>query len=82
MAIKPRSGELGTKNIVGAKIVHLRKERKIKQRDLLAQLQVEGMEINTTSLSRLEGQYRHVFDYEVVIMARVLKITIDELLGV
>jgi hypothetical protein len=36
--------------------------------------------MSATSLSRLEGQYRLVQDYEVVALAKVLKITTDELL--
>jgi len=79
--MKPRSGEPGIKNIVGVKIVELRKERDIKQKDFLAQLQVLGMDISATSLSRLEGQYRLVQDFEVVILARALGVTTKDLLG-
>ncbi|MCL2637237.1 MAG: helix-turn-helix transcriptional regulator [Oscillospiraceae bacterium] len=79
--MKPRSGKIGTKNIVGAKVVAIRQERNIKQKDFLAQLQVLGMDISATSLSRLEGQYRLVQDFEVVVLAKALNITINELLG-
>lgn len=79
--MKPRSGEPGTKNIVGAKVVAIRLERRIKQKDFLAQLQVLGLDISATSLSRLEGQYRLVQDFEVVILAKALGLTTDELLN-
>lgn len=79
--MKPRSGEPGNKNIVGAKVVALRKEHQMKQKDLLARLQVLGMDVSATSLSRLEGQYRLVQDFEVVILAKALGITVNELLG-
>jgi transcriptional regulator with XRE-family HTH domain len=79
--MKPRSSEPGTKNIVGSRVVAIRRERKIKQKDFLAQLQVLGLDISPTSLSRLEGQYRLVQDFEVLALARALKITTDELLG-
>ena len=79
--MKPRSSEPGTKNIVGCKVVEIRKRRGIKQKDFLAQLQVLGLDISATSLSRLEGQYRLVQDFEVVILAKVLGITTDELLS-
>ena len=79
--MKPRSSEPGTKNIVGVKVVELRKKRGIKQKDFLAQLQVLGMDISATSLSRLEGQYRLVQDFEVVILAKALKVTTKDLLG-
>ena len=78
--MKPRKSEPGTKNIIGSKVVEMRKERGIKQKDFLAQLQIQGLDISPTSLSRLEGQYRLVQDYEIVALAKVLKITTDELL--
>jgi len=79
--VKTRSIEPGNKNIVGTKIVEIRKKRRIKQKDFLAQLQVMGMDISPTGLSRLEGQHRLVCDFEVVILTKVLGITVDELLA-
>ena len=78
--MKPRKDPPGNKNIIGAKVVAIRKKRGIKQKDFLAQLQVLGMDISATSLSRLEGQYRLVQDYEVVIIAKALEIDVKELL--
>ena len=80
--MKPRSGEPGNKNIVGSKVLAIRRERGIKQKDFLAQLQVLGLDISATSLSRLEGQYRLVQDFEVVMLAKALDITASDLLGV
>jgi len=80
--MKTRKNELGNKNIVGAKVVEYRGKRGIKQKDFLAQLQVMGMDISPTSLSRLEGQHRLVQDFEVVILAKVLGISSDELLNI
>lgn len=79
--MKPRNGPPGNKNIIGTKVVAIRKAKKIKQKDFLAKLQTLGMDISATSLSRLEGQYRLVQDYEVVIVAKALDITVDELLN-
>lgn len=79
--MKLRTEEIGNKNIVGSKVVAIRKLKKIKQKDFLSQLQTLGMDISATSLSRLEGQHRLVQDYEVVILAKALGITINELLG-
>lgn len=53
----------------------------MKQKDFLARLQVEGMDINASALSKLEGQVRGVFDYELVIIARVLGVSLNWLLG-
>jgi len=79
--MKPRSVPKGDKNIIGTKVLKIRTERKIKQKDFLAQLQVLGMDISATSLSRLEGQHRLVQDTEVVILAKALGITPNYLLG-
>lgn len=79
--MKPRQDVPGSKNIIGQKIVAMRKAKHIKQKDFLSKLQTLGMDISATSLSRLEGQYRLVQDYEVVILARALEISVAELLG-
>jgi hypothetical protein len=78
--VKLRSNEPGDKNIVGAKILALRTERKIKQKDFLAQLQSLGLDISATSLSRLEGQYRLVQDKELIILAKALGVKVELLL--
>lgn len=77
-----RKQELGTCNIVGAKIERKRKELGLKQKELLAQLQVEGFDINASGLSKLEGQVRSVLDYELVIIAKVLGVKVTWLLGI
>ena len=79
--MKPRSQALGTKNMVGAKVVELRKAKGIKQGEFLTKLHLEGLNISPTSLSRLEGQHRLVQDQEIVIIAKVLEIDVRELLG-
>lgn len=78
--MKPRQSPPGKKNIIGHKVVAMREARHIKQKDFLARLQTLGMDISPTSLSRLEGQYRLVQDYEVVILAKALDISVEELL--
>jgi len=80
--MKQRSEKLGTKNIVGSKIAAIRLERGIKQKDFLARLQVLGLDISETSLSRIEGQHRLVKDFELMILAKALCLTTDELLNV
>ena len=56
----PKRGVIGDDNIVGQRVVALRKEQKLKQKDLLARLQVRGLNLNQSSLSALEGQRRRV----------------------
>lgn len=77
---KPRRRPLGKRNIVGAKIVKLRKERGMKQKDLVIRLQSMGMDISDTSMSRLEGQLRLVQDFKIPILAKALNVSLEWLL--
>lgn len=77
---KPRRVPLGSRNIVGAKVERIRKQRHIKQKDLVAALQSRGMDICDTSMSRLEGQNRLVQDFEIPILAEVLGVSVEWLL--
>jgi len=79
--MKPRVTPLGNKNIIGKKVYTIRKEKKMKQKELLAKLQTLGMDISATSLSRLEGQHRLVQDYEVLIISKALDTPVDYLLS-
>ncbi|MEK4252012.1 helix-turn-helix domain-containing protein [Paenibacillus sp. FSL W7-1287] len=79
--MKHRKDPPGTKNIIGIKVTAIRKAQGMKQKEFLARLQTLGLDISPTSLSRLEGQDRLVQDYEVVIIAKALEISVGELLG-
>jgi transcriptional regulator with XRE-family HTH domain len=79
--MKHRQEPPGDKNIIGSRVVAIRKSKGIKQREFLARLQTLGLDISQTSLSRLEGQYRLVQDYEVVIIAKALEVSVGYLLG-
>ena len=59
----------------------LREAKGFKQKELVAMLQSRGMDISETSMSRLEGQTRLVQDFEVVIIADALSVTVQCLLG-
>ena len=81
MFMKHRTKPIGNKNLIGTKVVTLRKEQGIKQKEFLAMLQTQGIDISATSLSRLEGQYRLVTDFEIVAISKLFRITTDELLS-
>lgn len=75
----PKRGVIGDDNIVGQRVVALRKEQKLKQKDLLARLQVRGLNLNQSSLSALEGQRRRVSDRELVVLASALGVEMEAL---
>lgn len=77
--MKPRRKPYGRKNICGANIEKLRKQRGMKQRTLVSQMQLLGVDINPSSLSKLEGQSRVATDYELRSIAKIFGTTIDAL---
>lgn len=79
--LKIRKLALGNRNIIGARVTEARKKKKMKQVELLTQLQLNGVEISTPALSLLEGQKRPVSDIELNALADVLEVSVDWLLG-
>ena len=79
--MRTRKQALGDMNIIGAKVEQQRKAIGMKQKDLLAQLQIRGIDLNASGLSKLEGQIRFVTDVELVALADILEVSVDYLLG-
>ena len=77
--MKPRKREYGTKNICGANIERIRKEQGMKQTTLIAKMQLAGVDINPSSLSKLEGQIRIASDIELKIISQILAVPMEEL---
>jgi transcriptional regulator with XRE-family HTH domain len=77
-----RKQALGDRNIVGAKIEQQRKSINMKQKDLLTQLQIKGIDLNASGLSKLEGQLRYVTDFELKALAEVLGVTVNWMLEI
>ena len=77
--MKIRKQTYGNKNLVGKNIEHLRKEKGIKQKDFIAQIQVMGCDMNPTSYSKLEGQIRSATDKEIFVIAKILGVSIETL---
>ena len=71
------------KNLVGARVKQARKNAKppITQKDLIARLQVLGMMIDQSGISKIESGQRPVFDTEVVSLAKALNVSVAWLLG-
>lgn len=77
--MKIRKQEYGTANMVGRNIERLRKARGIKQKDFIARIQVMGCDMNPTSYSKLEGQVRSATDREIYVIAKILRVPMEEL---
>ena len=72
----------GKKNICGDRVHEARCKLRLTQNDLAAQLQVKGINIERDSVSRIEIGTRFVADYELRILADVLKVSVNWLLGI
>jgi transcriptional regulator with XRE-family HTH domain len=72
----------GKKNISGERIQAARRKMKITQGELAARLQVEGINIERDSISRIEIGTRFVADYELLVISRILGVSVDYLLGI
>lgn len=79
--MKPRKLALGNRNIIGARVTQARKAQGMKQVELLAKLQLAGIDLSVPSLSLLEGQKRPVSDIELNALATILHVSVDWLLG-
>lgn len=79
--LKTRKLELGDRNIIGARVTQARNALGMKQNELLAKLQLSGIDISSPALSLLEGQKRPVSDIELNALANILNVSVDWLLG-
>lgn len=66
-------------NIVGEKVKKFREERKLSQKDLSEKLETQAIYICRGSISRIESHERTVTDFELRAMARILRVSIEEL---
>ena len=79
--MKTRKLALGDRNLVGARVTQARAQQNMRQNELLARLQIQGIEISIPALSLLEGQKRPVSDKELVALAAALSVSVTWLLG-
>ena len=79
--MKPRKLELGDRNLIGARVTKARQDKGMKQVELLAKLQLAGVDMSVPALSLLEGQKRPVSDIDLNALADILDVSVDWLLG-
>lgn len=70
----------GRNNVAGIKVAELRKGLRISQRELADRLQVVGLDIDKNTVQRMESGQRFITDIEVISLAKVFGITVEELL--
>mgnify|MGYP000444169457 CR=1 FL=1 len=52
-----RKQELGDRNLVGSRVEAVRKQKGMKQKELLAQLQVNGVDMNASDFQSLKVRF-------------------------
>ena len=66
------------KNISGNKLKELRKNAKMSQQDLAKKLQLEGIDLTSKEISKIETNNRLVQDFELFAFAKIFKVSADE----
>ena len=66
------------KNISGNKLKELRKDAKMSQQDLAEKLQLEGIDLTSKEISKIETNNRLVQDFELFAFAKIFKVSADE----
>lgn len=79
--MKPRKIQYGDKNICGANVERIRKELGMKQLTLVSKMQLLGVDINPSSLSKLEGQIRIASDIELKAISQILGVSMETLVA-
>lgn len=76
-----KTGQMAARNLIGERIRKARLACKppVSQEDLAGRLAVRGVTIDQTAISRIENRTRYLMDYEVVAIAKALKITASSL---
>lgn len=71
------------RNVVGPRLRQARKLARppVSQVDLAARLQVIGLKIDQSAVSKIEQGRRPVLDFEVVALAKALRVSASWLLG-
>ena len=71
----------GKCNVSGKNIRRIREQEKLSQEWLAARLQLKGLPLNQKAISRIETGDRVVADYELMLLAQALGVSIYDLLG-
>jgi transcriptional regulator with XRE-family HTH domain len=71
------------RNVVGPRVRQARKlaTPPVSQVDLAARLQLLGLKIDQSAISKIEQGHRPVLDTEVIALAKALKVSVAWLLG-
>lgn len=70
----------GEKNLISGRIIKLRQDHHLSQRDLARQLQLAGYDMDKSTITRIENNNRYVSDFELKAFAELFQVTYEYLL--
>lgn len=72
--------EDGRNNITGYRLIEIRHNKNISQRQLAKMMQLAGYDVDHHFIRRIENGERFVTDIELVALAKVLEVTLYDLI--
>lgn len=76
---KPRTNS-GEKNLISQRLIALRKQENLSQRDLARKLQLAGFDMDKNVITRIETNKRYVTDIELRALCQVFNVSYDYLI--
>ena len=69
------TGSSGEKNLISSRLIELRRQQGISQRDLAHKLQLAGYDMDKNVITRIETNKRYVTDIELRALSQVLGVS-------
>ena len=69
------TGSSGEKNLVSSRLIELRRQQNLSQRDLAHKLQLAGYDMDKNVITRIETNKRYVTDIELQALSQVLGVS-------
>ena len=69
------TGSSGEKNLISSRLIELRRQQNLSQRDLAHKLQLAGYDMDKNVITRIETNKRYVTDIELRALSEVLGVS-------
>lgn len=76
---KPRT-KTGEKNLISQRLIELRKDKGLSQRDLAEKLQLAGYDMDKNVITRIETNKRYVTDLELKALCEIFDVSYEYLI--
>ncbi|WP_346911321.1 helix-turn-helix domain-containing protein [Faecalicatena orotica] len=76
---KPRT-KTGEKNLISQRLIELRRENGLSQRDLAEKLQLAGYDMDKNVITRIETNKRYVTDLELKALSEIFNVSYEYLI--